>query len=359
MFMRIIVHLDMDAFFAAVEERDRPRLKGKPIVVGADPRDGKGRGVVSTANYKAREYDIRSAMSISEAWRRSEAARREGKTPAVFVSGSYQKYSEISTRIEAIIRKRVSRVEAASVDEFYCDMSDQQTLEKAIRIAKQIKNEIKRSERLSVSVGIGPNKLVAKIASDFKKPNGFTVVKKEEVEKFLEQFPVRAIPGIGPKTEHVFGTHNIRTVHDLKKLTRETLHELFGKWGTSMYEWARGRSDSEVVESREVKSIGEQETFESDTKDMNRVVEKIHELAREVFRRFEKSKWKYFKTVVLTIRFADFTTASRSHTLPTRECSEEVVLFEALKLLAPFFDKRENPSKKLFRLVGVRIEKLS
>src|SRR3989344_2531243 len=156
--MRIIAHLDMDAFFAAVEERERPRLRGKPIVVGADPKNGQGRGVVSTANYAAREYGIRSAMPISQAWRLSESARRNGKPAAVFLEPDFHKYAKASNEIVAIARTYASLVEQASIDEMYLDLSFLKNYEQAEKIAKKIKEEIMKKEGLTCSIGISPNK---------------------------------------------------------------------------------------------------------------------------------------------------------------------------------------------------------
>ncbi len=183
--MRIIGHLDMDAFFAAIEERDHPELKGRPVVVGADPAGGQGRGVVSTANYPARVYGIHSAMPISTAWKLAEAARRRGRPATVFVRGSHRKYGEVSARIMAILHHYAPVVEEASIDEAYFDLSFTGSFEAAAALARQIKAAILGQERLTGSIGIGPNKMVAKIASDFQKPDGLTLVTAEEAEAFL------------------------------------------------------------------------------------------------------------------------------------------------------------------------------
>jgi DNA polymerase IV (DinB-like DNA polymerase) len=199
--MRLIGHLDMDAFFAAIEERDEPKLKGRPLVVGADPAGGQGRGVVSTANYPARQYGIHSAMPISRAWKLSEAARRRGLPPAAFVRVSHRKYSEVSRRLMEILRRHAPLVEEASVDEAYFDLSFAGSVDAAVTICRKIKEEIQAREQLTGSIGLGPNKLVAKIASDFRKPDGLTVVTAEQAEDFLAPLPVRKIPGIGPNSE--------------------------------------------------------------------------------------------------------------------------------------------------------------
>ena len=356
--MRIIGHLDMDAFFAAIEERDHPELKGRPLVVGADPAGGKGRGVVSTASYPARVYGIHSAMPISQAWQLAEAARRRGRPATVFVRGSHRKYGEVSGRIMAILHYYAPVVEEASIDEAYFDLSFTGSFERAAELARQIKAAILAQERLTASIGIGPNKMVAKIASDFKKPDGLTVVTPEEAEAFLAPLAVRKIPGIGPKTEQSLAHLGIKTVKDLKRFTPEELYEKFGKWGPSLYERIRGRHDSPLVTEWEPKSVGEQETFAQDTRDLEFVFQRLWAMGREVHRRFLAEGFKTFRTVVVTVRFADFETYSRSHTRKEPAASLRLLTFHAMKLLMPFLDRRENPKNKLIRLIGVRVEKL-
>lgn len=357
--MRIIAHFDMDAFFAAIEERDKPVLAGLPVVVGADPEGGRGRGVVSTANYNAREYGIHSAMPISRAWELSELARAQGKEPARFVGGDFSNYGEVSGRIRSIIKRHVPRVEQSSVDEFYCDVSATGTFQEAEKFCAAIKQEIVAEERLTASVGIGPNKLIAKIASDFRKPDGLMAVTQEEVEKFLEPLPIRKIPGIGPKSESLLRNSGIVYIRDLQKLSRDELEDMFGKWGLDMYEKARGLDDSEVTEAYETKSVGEQETFAKDTKDPVIVLERLNALCRSVIDRFREEGFKRFRTVVLMIRFADFETKTRAHTLESAAMSRDTLQREAIRLLLPFFDARENPHGKHIRLIGVRVEKLT
>jgi len=348
----------MDAFFASIEERDNPRFKGKPIVVGADPKGGSGRGVVSTANYKAREYGIRSALPISAAWEFSEAARLKGLPGAIFLGVNMKLYGEVSGRIMEILRRHVPLVEEASVDEAYFDISFTGSYEKAKRLCEEIKSEIKERESLTASIGIGPNKLIAKIASDMRKPDGLTAVREEQSEAFLEPLRIRAIPGVGPKAEERFRTIKIFTVKDAKKLSLEELKGMMGKWGLALYERLRARDDSPIIEEWEAKSIGEQETFERDTNDPNFLRERLKQLCEDVYARFLQGRFKSFRTVTITVRFGDFTTKARSSTLKNPSGELPVLQFEALKLFMPFFDARENPGRKAIRLVGARIEKL-
>ena len=227
--MRIIAHVDMDAYYASVEARYNPALRDKPVVVGADPKEGHGRGVVEAASYAARRYGIRSAMPISRAWKLAEAARRQGEPEVVFVHGNRKLYSEVSERVMAILAAGGDAFEEASIDEAYLDLSSLASFEAAVDRARTLKREIAEREGLTCSVGLGPNKLVAKIASDFKKPDGMTVVAPEDVQAFLDPMGIRVIPGIGPKTEAELHERGIRTVRDLRALERAQLADWFGR----------------------------------------------------------------------------------------------------------------------------------
>jgi len=353
----------MDAFFAAIEERDKPWLKEKPIVVGADPKDGVGRGVVSTANYKAREYGIHSAQPISIAWRLSEEAHRKGNPRAIFITPSSDRYSITSREIMDYLRTKGTTVEQASIDEAYIELpgtSDKgqgNLWEEAEKMAREIKKEIWDKQKLTCSIGIGPNKFIAKVASDFKKPDGLTVVTPENVLDFLAPLSIKVIPGIGPKAQEKFSKLNIQTIQDLRSLSEVELTEFFGKWGIAMWEKARGIDDAPLVTEYTRKSIGEQITFEKDTLDAPFLVQQLQKLALSVGK-YAQDQNIAFKTVSLTVRFFDFETKSRAKTLS--HYTDEATMIEkiALQLLLPFFDARENPKKKPIRLLGVRIEKL-
>ena len=257
----------MDAFFASIEEQNNSRLQGLPIVVGADPLGGRGRGVVSTANYAARAYGIRSALPISKAWEFSEAAKRCGLPPAVFMDVDMQKYADVSHRIMRILRECLGAgpvIEQASVDEAYFDLSFLDSYDAARDAAQNIKREIRTREKLTASIGIGPNKLVAKIASDAQKPDGLTVVHELDAEDFLAPMNIRKIPGVGPKSEEQCAKLGMKTVRDARRLTLAELKDMMGKWGGALYEKLRGRDDTELVEEYEAKSIGRHETFAND-----------------------------------------------------------------------------------------------
>ena len=357
--MRIVAHVDMDAFYASVEAQRNPALRDRPLVVGADPRDGRGRGVVTAASYAARRYGIRSALPITRAWRLAEAARRRGEPETIFVRDDHALYREVSERIMAILAAAGDAFQKTSVDEAYLELSSLGSFEAAIERAGRLKAEIVGREGLTASVGVGPNKLVAKIASDFQKPDGLTVVRPEEVQSFLDPLPIRVIPGIGPKTERFLHERDIRTVADLRAIERSQLADWLGRGGEDLFDKARGLSESEVSNDRERKSVGEQETFEVDTLDAPFVLERAQALAHTVWTRLEAHHFRAFKTVTVTVRFENFMTFARSRTAREAWTSEEGLWAAALDLLLPFLDARENPRLRKLRLIGVRAEKLS
>ncbi|MEK7589607.1 MAG: DNA polymerase IV [Patescibacteria group bacterium] len=355
---RIVAHIDMDAFFAAIEERDTPRFKGAALVIGADPKNGLGRGVVSTASYKAREYGIKSAMPISQAWKLASAARERGEPATIFLPVDMKKYVRVSDEIFQILKQHVPLVEAASVDEAYLDLGFTKSYKKAAELCRKIKNDIKKRVRITASVGLGPNKLIAKIASDRDKPNGMTIITEKQAEKFLEPLSIRTIPGVGPKTEKFFQEKGIQTVRDLKQYSLQELQLFLGKWGVDLYHRVRGEDDSPIVEEREAKSIGEQETFDEDTLDSRIIFERLKALCEGVIQRFKKDGFIGYRTIVLTVRFENFTTFSSSHTLSDAGNSFDTLYREGMKLMMPYLDRRKNPRRQKIRLIGIRVEKL-
>ncbi len=220
---RIVAHLDMDAFFASVEEVTTPGFLGKPIVVGSEIINGVGRGVVSTANYKARAYGIHSAMPISIAWRLSEEAKNQGKDGVIFLSVDFDLYNKVSDNVLSIIKKYSDVVEQASVDEFYFNLSYAKTFKRAEAICRKIKKEIKDEEKVTCSVGIGPNKLISKIAAGINKPDGMLLVEEKTVQYFLNPLNIRELPGIGPKTAEVLNKKGIQIIKDLNECAIENL----------------------------------------------------------------------------------------------------------------------------------------
>jgi DNA polymerase IV (archaeal DinB-like DNA polymerase) len=362
--MRIIVHVDMDAFYAAVEERYNPGLRGLPVVVGADPKDGKGRGVVTTANYQARIFGIHSALPISRAWRLADTARRRGEAETVFLRPDFRLYREVSARIMQILENSADAFEEASIDEAYLDISSIGDFDAARERMVVLKTEIREKEALGSSVGIGPNKLIAKIASGRNKPEGLTLVKPEMVRAFLDPLPIRVIPGIGPKSEVFLHRQNVHTVKELREIPEAKLTEWFGKWGQRLFEKGRGIDDSPVSNDWTRKSVGEQETFEEDTHSLSFVAQQIDRMAERVLTKLREKAFAGFRTITLTVRFSDFDTRNRSHSIKNGIVLDDdgqalrLLKQEVLALLLPFFDLRENPRGKAIRLIGLRLEKL-
>lgn len=345
----MILHVDMDAFFAAIEERDNPHLQGKSIVVGADPKGGFGRGVVSTANYEARKYGIHSALPISIAYRLNPNA--------VFLPVDMPRYKAVSEAIMSILKCYGTRIEQVSVDEAYLELKlniknkiSKSVYEIAAEIAKAIKREVWEKEKLTCSIGIGPNKLIAKIASDHQKPDGLTIVPPNEAQVFLDPKSVRVLPGIGPKTHAVLNQKwGIETIFDLRQVPKETLIEAFGKNGQWIFEIAQGIDARPVEEIREIKSVGRQTTFPTDTNNSQLIISTVFELLEETFQELNEEKL-LGKTLTVIVRYAGFETHTSQETFSEKLTFEKAKAL-SLKLLLPYLGKKQK-----IRLVGVRIK---
>lgn len=358
---RIIAHLDMDAFFASVEEAVTPRFLGKPIVVGSEIINGRGRGVVSTANYAARKYGIHSAMPITLAWQLSQEAKKKGLEEVIFLPVDFELYHKVSAHVLEIIKQHCDNVEQASVDEFYFDLTAAGSFKKAQSICAKIKKEIKETQKVTCSVGIGPNKLISKIAAGIKKPDGMMVVQKRNVKNFLDPLGIRELPGIGPKTAEFFYKKDIRIIGDLIKFSKQELKNMMGKHGESIYEKIRGIDDSPITQFHQVKSIGEQTTFDTNTLEPVIIYNYFKKLSDGVWRSFSASDFASFKTITITVRFADFETrtSSKSFKEGIGKAGKKKFELGILRLTLPFLDRQSNPKRKSLRLVGVRVEKLA
>ncbi len=343
---RIILHIDMDYFYAAVEERENPELKGKPVVVGADPKAGKGRGVVSTCNYEAREFGIKSGTPISKAYKLCK--------DCIFLPVNMQLYQKVSEKIIERFRKYSEISEQVSVDEIFLDISKKvKSFKEAEELAKKIKKEIKDKEKLTCSIGIGPNRLIAKIASDFKKPDGITVVNADKVTRFLYPMNVRKLWGVGPKTAEALKEMGIETIKQLSRTKQAKLIEEFGSFGHEMHLMSKGIDTSPVEESDEIKSIGRQTTFQIDTKDKKEIFSAIDELADETHAELKENKL-FFKTVTVTARFEDFDTHTKAKSMKIASDSLKVIKDSAKELIEPYLQDRRK-----IRLVGVRISRFA
>lgn len=339
---RKIIHIDMDAFFAAVEERDNPKLRGKPVVIGADPRQTGGRGVVSTANYEARKFGIHSAMSSKEAYERCPQA--------VFIRGNHTKYREIGRHIRSIFRRYTDLVEPMSIDEAYLDVTENKLgLTSAVKIARLIQRDIWQELELTCSAGVSYNKFLAKLASDFEKPRGLTLVLPEEAEPFLAQLPIEKFHGVGKKSVERLHEMGIFTGKDLQEQSEMFLIDRFGRFGFDLYRKARGISNSPVKTDRIRKSIGNERTYSKllyDEEDIKAEISKNAQRAAKTLKENERQG----KTIVLKVRYSDFSTLTKRVTLDQATQDFDVIENHALLI---FDSLPENLSG--IRLLGVTV----
>lgn len=339
---RVILHLDMDAFFAAVELQRHPEYAGKPLVVGGrgNPRE---RGVVSTASYEARQYGIHSAMPLREAYRRCPQA--------VFLPVDYQAYAEASEKVMTILQGFSPLVEIIGLDEAFLDITDS-LLGEPLELAKFIKARIEKELGLTASIGIAPNKLLAKMASDMQKPEGLTIIIPEEVSQVLEDMPTAKLWGIGPKTEARLNRLGIHTIGQLARMPVEQLIEVFGEaFGRAMKEHAQGIDHSPVEPYHEPKSFSREVTFQRDTRNLPFLRQMLYRLTKDVWQRLQEEGYQG-KTVTVKIRYEDFVTITHAHTLPAFTDSLDEIWGAARSLVGRFDWSRR------VRLIGLRISSL-
>lgn len=342
MSLNIIAHIDMDAFFAAVEVRDNPALKGKPVVVGADPKAGKGRGVVSTCSYEARRYGIHSAMPISMAYQRCPQA--------IFLPVNMRKYSDVSERIFNILYNFTPDIEPLSIDEAFMDLTGSRALfGTPLEMGTKIKQQIKQELRLAASIGIAPNKMTAKIASTLSKPDGLLEVTPENLLSFLWPLAVSKMFGVGEQTQRILTAMNIHTIGDLAKESEASLFRQLGPRGRYLWDLANGRDARKVICSEPAKSVGHEHTFEEDTSNREEITAVLSVLCEKVSHRLRREGLRG-KTVTLKLRFSDFKTITRDFTLAQRTNFFDVIYKTTKSLLNESF-----LSGRKYRLVGVRV----
>ncbi len=339
--IRKIIHIDMDAFYASVEQLDNPDLRGKAIAVGGSSQ----RGVVSAASYEARKYGVKSAMS-------SVIAKRNCPH-LIFVKPRFERYREFSQRIREIFFEYTDLVEPLSLDEAYLDVTENKKGNpSASLIAREIREKIKEKTGLNASAGISINKFIAKIASDFNKPNGQKTVNPEEVEAFLEVLDIRKFHGVGKVTAEKMYMLGIFTGKDLKQKSQEYLTENFGKSGAHYFNVVRGIHLSEVKPNRIRKSLGAERTFNENISSEIFMLERLENIAEEIERRLKKSQVAG-KTVTLKIKYSDFTLQTRSKTISFYISSKELILENARELL--YQEKMKNS----VRLLGISLSNLN
>jgi DNA polymerase-4 len=337
---RTILHVDMDAFFAAVEQRDHPELRGKPVIVGADPKGGRGRGVVSTASYEARRFGVGSAMPISEAWRRCPHG--------IYVHPDIEKYARESDRVMEILHRFTDLVEPVSIDEAFLDATGSaRAMGTGEDIARRLKAAIREETRLTASVGVASSKLVAKVASDMRKPDGLVVVPPGQEASFLAPLPVRRLWGVGPKMEEALARLGIVTIGDLAAVETGRLERRLGTHGHDLQALARGEDDRDVVSEGEgAKSLGQEHTYGEDTADPERLRATLLQLADAVAARLRAHGLRA-RTVTLKYRDEDFHTTTHARTLGEATDSGNAVFRVASELFA------ETHRAKKVRLLGI------
>ena len=338
---RKIIHVDMDAFYASVEQFDNPELRGKPVAVGGTSK----RGVVSAASYEARKFGVRSAMS--------SVIAMQNCPDLIFVKSNFKRYHEVSDQIRKIFYEFTDKVEPLSLDEAYLDVTENKKGNpSASLIAEEIRKKIKEKTGLNASAGISINKFIAKVASDINKPNGQKTVPPSEVIDFLEKLDIKKFFGVGKVTVQKMYRHGIFTGKDLKEKSNEYLDEHFGKSGSFYYNVVRGKHFSEVKTSRTRKSLAAERTFSENISSEIFMIKKLEDIAKEVEKRLKKSKVAG-KTVTLKIKYSDFTLQTRSKTLPYY-ISDKNVMVETVKELL-----YQSTMKNSVRLLGISLSNLN
>ncbi len=341
MWSKAIIHLDMDAFYAAVEVLDNPALRGKPVIVGGSEK----RGVVSSASYEARKFGVHSAQPVATAMRLCPKG--------IFVPVKMSRYKEVSEQVFEIFNHYTPLVEPLSIDEAFLDVTGCVKLFGfPEEIAEMIKRQVVKEIGITVSAGVAPSKFVAKIASDLQKPDGLTVVREDQLKDFLEPLPIDKLWGVGKTTQKALAMLGIRTIGDLSRFPADVLERNFGKHGTHLHLLSHGIDDREVEVIREVKSIGHEETFLHDLMDIEVVRKELLSLATRVSRRL-RSEEVVGKTVTLKVKYNDFVQVTRSETLP--EATEDGG--EIFRRCCGLLEKTEV-GKRPVRLLGISVSQL-
>ncbi|TFG08804.1 MAG: DNA polymerase IV [Promethearchaeota archaeon] len=344
---RYILHCDLDSFFASVETRDNPEYKDKPVIVGADPKGGKGRGVVSTCSYEARTYGLHSGMPISQAYKRCPYG--------IYLRPNFNKYHATSKEVMNILSNYSPCFQKIGLDEAYLDITEVCIdLEDISFLIKKLQEEIYQKVGITISVGCAHTKSIAKIASDYNKPNGMCIVHQENFKEFLKDMDITRIPGIGKKSKKHYYKKGIKKIGDIINTPLDKMIKLFGKHGKWAWEIANGLDKREVTTfSNHRKSISKERTFFVDTGNITNVISKIEELNNNIHEKVIRDKI-FYKTVTLKIRFEGFITRTRSKTLEYPLQNKNHVMKILLELLDEFrgFDKK-------VRLVGVKLSNLT
>jgi len=340
--LRKILHVDMDAFYASVEQRNDPALRGKPVAVGGSPES---RGVVAAASYEARKFGVHSALPMSRAVRLCPEL--------VIVRPDFAKYGEVSRQVFTIFREVTPLVEPLSLDEAYLDVTENSWGEAlAVEVARRIKRRIRDETGLTASAGVAPNKFLAKTASAWKKPDGLTVISPDRIERFLAELPVDALWGVGPVTARRLRAAGIERLVDVRTCDEEVLRRAVGSWADGLRELSYGRDDRPVTPNHERKSIGCEETFARDLADLELIRREVEALARNAAAVLSRKKL-LARTVVLKLRYSNFETITRSETRQPATGSEEEIVARTVALL-----EKTEAGKRPVRLLGASLHGL-
>jgi DNA polymerase IV len=339
--IRRVLHVDMDAFYASVEQRDDPSLRGRPVAVGGQPDE---RGVVAAASYEARVFGVRSAMSMARAVRLCPSL--------VIVRPDFTRYKAASNAVFAIFREVTPLVEPLSLDEAYLDVTENAWGEPlGTTVAKRLKDRIRADTQLTASAGVAPNKFLAKIASGWKKPDGLTVISPARVEPFLQRLPVDALWGVGPKTAEKLRARGIERLVDVRTVDAQALRETVGSLAEWLQQLAQGIDDRPVVPNREVKSSGSENTYVEDLTDLDAIRTEIREMAASAVRWLVRRNL-LARTVTIKVRYSDFTTITRSHTAAATR-NEAELCDRAAQLL-----EKTEAGRRPVRLLGVSVHNI-
>ncbi len=346
---RTIVHVDMDAFFTSVEVRDRPDLKGKPVVVGADPKGGHGRGVISAASYEARKFGVRSAQPVSTAYKLCPEA--------IFMPHRIDRYREVSDEVMEVLGGFSEKHLRMSIDEAVLDCSDSgEKYETWKKLGLAIKKAVRDKTGLTCTIGIATGMTLAKMGSELKKPDGLTLIHPGKEAEFLAPLAVETIPGIGPRAKESLHRLGIRKIMDLQNTEPEVLAQALGKWGARIYDLARGIDNDDVVSTHERKSFGEERTYETDLESMAQVEAALREIADDLAGRMTRKNISG-RTLTVKIRFSDFHTITRSQTLPVPVRSAENLWEHAWAIFQRNVPVEKVKTEKI-RLLGIQLSHL-
>jgi len=335
--VRKIIHVDMDAFYASVEQRDRPELRGKPVVVGGSPE---GRGVVASCSYEARRFGIRSAMGSHKAMRLCASV--------VFVRPDFSKYKAVSQQIREIFNSVTDLVEPLSLDEAYLDVTSNKLDEPlATKLAVHIRQRIRSELQLTASAGVGPNKFIAKVASDLRKPDGLVVIPPEKARDFVASLPVERLWGVGPATAKRLHEKNLKTALDIRNTSKHELVRWFGGFGAFLHGLSNAEDERPVSNDREPKSRGAETTFGKDVIRMSDLHATLSELAKDVAQSLAKLE-RPASTITVKIRYSDFSTITRSRTLPRATLAKKEIELVAQELLT-----KSEAGRRPIRLLGI------